>query len=56
MLLAPGVNYLWVACTISANADIDHVVGAFCHELVFSDGTRRTLSLTEGKGMLSIRL
>jgi sialidase-1 len=36
--LAEGNNYLWVACTLSDKANVDHRVGAVCQRLNFSNG------------------
>lgn len=36
--LAAGVNYVWLACTLSKQANIDHHVGADCQSLTFSNG------------------
>ena len=38
-VLAEGTNYFWIACTLDANADIDHHVGAYCMKLSFSNGS-----------------
>ncbi|HIK96362.1 MAG TPA: hypothetical protein EYG03_30845 [Planctomycetes bacterium] len=36
--LTEGTNYIWIACRLKKNADIDHHVGAACKELTFSNG------------------
>ena len=41
--LLEGSNYFWVACTLSANADISNTVSALCRKLLFSGGDTRQL-------------
>lgn len=36
--LSEGVNYVWLACRLSADADIDHRVGAAIRKVAFSSG------------------
>lgn len=36
--LQDGDNFIWVACRMRENADIDHCVGATCTEVAFSNG------------------
>ncbi len=36
--LEEGENFIWVDCTLQANADIDHRVGAAIQRVTFSDG------------------
>lgn len=37
-VLAEGDNYVWIACTLRADANIDHTVGAACQSMTFSNG------------------
>ncbi|WP_162006629.1 sialidase family protein [Roseimaritima sediminicola] len=37
-VLAEGENYVWIACTLRADANIDHTVGAACQSMTFSNG------------------
>jgi sialidase-1 len=36
--LAEGENYVWIACKLSQDANIDHAVGAACSSVAFSNG------------------
>ena len=36
--LSEGVNYVWIACKLNRNANIDHTVGATCLRAAFSNG------------------
>lgn len=36
--LSEGVNYVWLACTLETDADIDRRAGAACQSLLFSNG------------------
>jgi len=42
--LVEGVNYLWIAGTVSKHADITHQVSAVCRTLTFSDGKRLAIN------------
>lgn len=37
-VLREGTNYVWIACTLNANANIDHRVGISCQDVRFSSG------------------
>ena len=41
--LAEGVNYFWIACTLSKRANIQHRIGAVCDQVVFSNGRSENL-------------
>ena len=36
--LAEGANYVWIACKLNQDVNIDHRVGAACSQLEFSNG------------------
>ena len=44
--LAEGDNYLWLAATLSKDANIDRRIGATCESVSFSDGTTIDLQPT----------
>ncbi len=40
--LTEGTNYIWIACQLSKNANIDHRVGAACKQVTFSNSKKVT--------------
>ena len=44
--MAEGTNYVWIACKLKKNANIDHQVGADCSALEFSNGETVRLDAT----------
>ncbi|QDV25457.1 sialidase family protein [Aureliella helgolandensis] len=36
--LGEGANYVWIACGLRKDANIDHRIGAVCEQLTFSNG------------------
>lgn len=42
--LVEGTNYIWIACRLQDDADIDHRVGVVCQQLKFSNGKTVKLS------------
>lgn len=54
--LAAGENYLWIACKLSKDANIDHKVGALCSRVSFSNGKSFELAAVSTQRMgVSVR-
>ncbi|MDG2390802.1 MAG: sulfatase-like hydrolase/transferase [Planctomycetaceae bacterium] len=49
--LAEGENYVWIACKLSKDANIDHTVGATCSRVTFSNGNSVDLTAVSTQRM-----